>query len=160
MDFKELGGIALKETNGLANNFRCHEAARKIGNQLKSLKLNVDIRDGVAVYDSSSLLKDFLSSMDFFSGLSEEIKKELLGRDIKKKIRVFHSWCEVTDEQNDIIVVDWHSSLELSRGEWLERILIVEKKKNLPHNYFPLGVTIGKWIIFKIFPPYAIRLRL
>jgi len=161
MDLKELEEIALKEINGLPKNFRCHEAARKIGNQLRLLRVNVAIKDGVVVYNPSSLLKDFFSSnMDFFEGLPGEAKRELLERETKKKIRVFHSWCEVTDNQDDIIVVDWHAFLEVSRDESWERILIIERKKNLPHSYFPVGITIGKWIIFKVLPPYATRLRL
>jgi hypothetical protein len=160
MSLEEIKEVALKEINGLPKNFRCHEAARKIGNQLRLLRVNVAIKDGVVVYNPSPLLKDFFSSMDFFDGLPEEAKRELLERDTKKKIRVFHSWCEVTDNQNDIIVVDWHAFLKVSRDESWERILIVEKKNNLPHNYFPVGITIGKWIIFKMLPPYAIRLRL
>lgn len=160
MDLKELKEVALKETDGFPKNFRCHEAARKIGNQLRLLGVNVDIKDGVAAYNPSSLFKDFLSSVDFFEGLPEEAKRELLGRETKKKIRVFHSWCEVTDNQDDIIVVDWHAFLQVSRDESLERVLIVERKKNLPHSYNPTGVKIGNWIVLKRFPPYAIKLRI
>ena len=160
MDLKELKEVALKEADCFPKNFRCHEAARKIGNQLRLLGVDVDIKDGVVAYSSSSLLKDFLSSMDFFEGLSEEAKRELIERDRKKKIRVFHSWCEVADNQDDVIVVDWHAFLQVSRDESLERILIVERKKNLPHSYSPVGITIGKWIILKMLPLYAIRLRL
>jgi hypothetical protein len=160
MDLKWLRKVALEESNGLPNNFRCHEVARKIGNRLRLLGVNVDVKDGLVEYDTSSLVMDFLSSMDFFDNLSEEMKSELAGKNIKKKIQVFHSWCEVADGSGDIVVVDWHACLKLSRDESLEKILIVERKSSLPHNYSSVGIVVGKWIILKKFPPYATRLRI
>jgi len=160
MDFQKLKEIVLEETDDLPNNFRCHEVARRIGGHLHLLGLKVEVKDGIAVYDTSSLLRDFVLSMNILEGLPEEAKSELMGRNIKKKIRVFHSWCEVADEENDTIVIDWHALLKLSQEESLERILIIERKNNLPHSYFPVGRVVGKWIILKRFPPYATRLRM
>ena len=160
MSLKELRDVVIKETKNLPDNYRCHEAARKIGNKLRLLGINVDIKDGIVVYDTHSLLRNFLASMDFSHGLPKKVKREMIGKGVKRKLRVFHSWCEVTENKNNVIVVDWHARLKISRDQTLEGILIVEKKKNLPHSYNPIGITLGRRIVFKGFPLHATRLRL
>jgi len=156
---KELREIVLGEMKDLPPKYRCHEVARIIGNKLSSLGWNVAIRDGIVVYDTFFLRRNFLNSFWKYMNFSKEIKEEMLGKKMKKKLRVFHSWCEIIENQDNVIIIDWNAYLELSRDQALEHILIIEDKENLPHKYNPIGVTVGRWIILKMFPPLAIRLR-
>ena len=157
---KELREIVSQETVGLHPKYRCHEVARLFTAKLKSLDINSIVKDGVVTYDVNSLRKYFLSSTDLLDGLPDEVKAEIFGKETKKKLRVLHSWCEINMNGSEILVIDWHATLALSRDETLEGILIVENKKDLPHNYNSVGVEIGKWIFLKKFPPYFTKLRL
>lgn len=157
---KELREIVSRETVGLHPKYRCHEVARLFVVRLRSLDINATVKDGVVTYDINSLRKYFLSSMDLLDGLSDAVKAEIFEKEAKKKLRVFHSWCEINMNGSEIVVIDWHATLTLSRDETLEGILIIENKKKLPHNYNPVGIEIGEWIFLKRFPPYFTKLRL
>ena len=152
---EELRKIALEETKNLPSNYRCHEVARLIKSKLKLLGINVKVKDGVVGYDASFLVQEHIK--DFL----EEDEEEIVRERAKGKLWLFHSWCEVVDGQNDLIVIDWHNSLELSPELAIGGLLIVEYKKNLPHDYYRRGITIGKWIVSTAkFPLYFTKLRI
>lgn len=152
---EELRRVVLEETKNLNSNYRCHEVARVVKNKLELLGMNVKVKDGVVGYDVPFLAQEHIK--DFL----EEDEEEIVREEAKGKLWLFHSWCEVVDSQNDLIVIDWHNSLELSRELTLGEVLIVEYKKNLPHNYYRRGITIGKWIISTVkFPLYFTKLRI
>ena len=157
---KELREIVSQETAGLHLKYRCHEVARLFRAKLGSLNIDAIVKDGVVTYDINSLRKHFLSSMDLLDGLPDEMKAEIFGKETKKKLRVLHSWCEINMNGGEILIIDWHATLAISRDETLEGILIIENKKDLSHDYNPVGVEIGKWIFLKKFPPYFTKLRL
>ncbi len=155
---EELREIVLEETKNRHSNYRCHEVARLVRNKLKLLGMNVKVKDGVVGYDVFSLVEEHIK--DFFED-EEEIPEKIPREKTERKLWLFHSWCEVIDSQGDLIVIDWHNSLELSRELTLGEVLIVEYKKNLLHNYYRGGITIGKWIISTVkIPPYFTKLRI
>jgi hypothetical protein len=166
MERDALEKVISKETNNFSPNYRCHEGARIIAEKLKSLGMDVIVRDGGAIYDTSYFSKDiedFLPasvSEDLSEEEKEGLAQELKGEEVKSKISIFHSWCEVREDSGNIIVIDWHACLKLSPGCGIENSLIIDSKNNLPHTYVPMGIAIGKLIILKMFPPYAIKLRM
>lgn len=156
-----------EELKNFTPNYRCHEGARLIGQKMKSLNMDVSVKDGGVIYDTSYFMKDFFKDLlpDFPSDdLSDEeresLEKELEGEKPKNRIGVLHSWCEVKDDSGNVMVVDWHAHLNLSSTCGIQGVLIIENKDNLPHTYIPMGKTIGKWIIFPVFPPRVARLRI
>lgn len=156
MNKERLKTVVSEEIKRLPGNNRCHEAARRISDRLRLFGINVEVKDGIATYDVDSLFDCFLSSMDF----AEELKQEILKRGKRKKVKFFHSWCEIFGDRGDVIVIDWHALMSISRDESFEKVLIVESKNNLPHTYNPGGKIIGKWLILRRFPPYVTRLRI
>lgn len=156
MDKDILRKMVEKEISSFKN-YRCHEAARIIGRKLKSLGVDVRVKDGGVIYDTSVFLKEIEDFFHPFSpeeleDLSEDEKKELGREKIKSRLTVLHSWCEVTNGTSDVIVIDWHVNLNLSPTCGIQNSLIIENKKDLPHTYVPFGINIGKRIIFLTFP--------
>ncbi|MFA5355697.1 MAG: hypothetical protein WC302_03155 [Candidatus Paceibacterota bacterium] len=164
MAFKNIKEIALKATENVPSYFRCHEVARKIASELNRKGITAEVKDGIAVYENASLIRDFFDYLGLLDSLTEEQRQEILGDGKKKESRVFHSWCESPQEDGLVVVVDdddddWHAHLRLSKGESVDNLLIVEKKQILPHSYFPVAINRGKWIIFRTFPPIFTKLR-
>ena len=150
-----------KEIGGFTSNYRCHEGARVIGEKLRAAGIDVKVRDGGVIYDTSFFLKELEDFSHPFSpedleDLSEdekkELDKELKGEKIKSRLAVLHSWCEVKNGIGEVIVIDWHHNLNLSPTCGIQNNLIIKKKNDLPHTYVPFGINIGKWIIFLTFP--------
>lgn len=166
MDKNTLKKTARDEIKNFDPNYRCHEGARLIGRKLKSLDMDVIVKDGGVIYDTSYFMDDLFNDLlsDFSSDClsneeRRELEKELEEEKPRNKKGVLHSWCEVEDNAGNIIVVDWHASLILSSTCGVDNVLIVENKKNLPHTYIPMGKAIGRWIIFLTFPPRLARLK-
>ncbi len=134
--------------------------ARKVCDGLKLAGIQASVKDGIATYDTLVLLQDFWASMDFFKNLPEEAKEKVLEEKREKKTRILHSWCEIFDGEDDVIVVDWHFDLKLCGKESLQNVLIIESKNNLPHRYNAIGKYFRGWIIFRTFPPLFIRVKL
>jgi len=157
MIFEKIREISLKATENIPRYYRCHETARKIADNLNAKGISTEVKDGIAVYDNFSLLKDFLTY--FVGDFTEESIQEILKDSQRGESRVLHSWCEIPQEDG-LVVVDWHAHLKLSEDESVDRLLIVEKKDLLLHDYFSTAINRGKWIIFRRFPPLFTKLRL
>ena len=140
MERDALEKVIKKEINNFPLNYRCHEGARMFAKKLKSLGVNVDVKDGGVVYETAYFLKCFEEFLpaSMLEDLSEEEKRELAqelkGEEIKSKISVLHSWCEVKENLNNpIVVIDWHASLKLSSDCGIENNLIIDNKNNFIH---------------------------
>ena len=154
-----------EEVANFPSNYRCHEGARMIARKLRSLGIDVEVRDGGVIYDTSYFLKDledFLDSSLLESSSEEErklLEKELRPIEEVRKVSNLHSWCEFRDDSGAVIVIDWHAHLLLSPCLGVENNLIIDRKDDLPHKYIPFGIVIGKWIFFWVFPLHTIKLR-
>jgi len=133
---------------------RCHEVARALAKHLKSFGLNVEVKDGVAVYDIPFFLQKCSGYMDEHF---PRTKKALLE---KKTMNVLHSWCEIAWDGGRTIIVDFLPKFPLGHpGMSLCHNLIVGYKEGLPHKYCPTAIRLGRWIIFRTMPPRLIRVR-
>jgi len=170
-DALELEKVVRKEIENFPQNYRCHEGARMIARKLRSpAGMGVVVRDGGVVYDTSYFsknLEDFSPASLFkdFENFSDEEKRglteELNAGEKKGKLFVIHSWCEFEDHNSkSTIVIDWHAHLKLPQNNGVHDLLIIDNKNNLPHAYIPMGIAFRKWIIFRTFPPQAIKLRM
>jgi hypothetical protein len=128
-ELKKIIGIVLTENydSALKLQWRCHELARVIGNKLSSFNWKVRVNDGIVIYDLVVLYKDFAALFfkddDEKSEESKELEKGLLieiehltMKYENEKLRVIHSWCEVCNSQNEIIVIDYHGIIRLSEN--------------------------------------------
>jgi hypothetical protein len=147
--------------------YRCHESVTIIGKKLNSLGIPANVKDGLATYRTDFVLKQSLSTSEhFLDDIFENKEKDFwLGiiSGLQDKVTCYHSWLEIPEEQaNDLTVVDLHFSMNLSKSVIIQDILIIERKKDLQDNvsYLPVGVRLGKWIFFKMFPPMATKLRI
>jgi len=135
--------------------YRCHEIARVIKLKLGPFGIEAAVKDGTALYDRYSLLKDCWG--DFYEEANLGIEKEFL---ISKRLGYFHSWCEVNNDPKETIVIDYNSCLALNKNIFLEGVLIVDYKKNLLHEYRPAAISLGNWILFGTLPPRIEKLRI
>jgi hypothetical protein len=138
--------------------YRCHEAARAISQELTSLGIENAVKDGVVVYDIRSFFEKNLVLSCLLDKHRPEVKKALIEQ--KKKMNIIHSWCEVYWEgfQNRIIV-DFLPKFPLGGEDCIGCSWLVGYEKNIPHQYCPVAVRIGRLIIFTVMPPKFVLLR-
>ena len=147
--------------------YQCHEGARIIARELSRFNINVVVKDGGVIYDTS-YFKDFSprSIVDGFDNLPREVQagiiQELGAGEKKSKLPVLHSWCEYKNRRlrKENIVIDWQGNLSLPQNRGIDNLVIIGSKKDLPHKYISMGINIGKWIIFLTSPLRVIRLKM
>jgi len=152
-DFIELIHLAIADLPLNWGGIRCYEAARIIAPSLRQFG-KVEIKNGIACYDTQELLKEKLSSEIIYE-LSVD-RDELFK---KRKISFFHSWCEVSVDIGEKIIVDYHPFFKVN-DNIATTIKIVGKKLDLPYQYYSVAHQIGRVIVWlDRLPPYVVVLR-
>lgn len=152
-DFIELIHLVVADLPLSWGGIRCYEAARIIAPSLRQFG-KVEIKNGVVCYNTQDLLKENLASETIYELLGD--RDELLK---KEKISFFHSWCEVSVDIGEKIIVDYHPFFKVN-DNIATTLMIVGKKLDLPHQYYSVAHQIGRVIVWlDRLPPYVVVLR-
>ena len=140
--------LALSKVFELPNRkqFRCHEIARSLRNELIELGYEATVQTGIVQYDRRFLQETWLERFrqngaedQLVSIFEEEFR---LNPPKGKTPRISHSWIEVRDT-----IVDYQNNIPASHGVSYQGFLIVERRDKLDGRavYHPSG---GEFNIF------------
>lgn len=161
----DLAGLREVVAGAVSEPCRCHEMARKIAEKLNLLGLKAVVRDGVVTYNGAVLvnhcadilLRALQDTLD--DALTEEEREKIIEEfGTSGDIRVFHSWCEC-EVGGEEIIIDYHACLDIAPQATQFAFLLIHDKKTSPHRYNPIGLSLGKWIFFRTWPPYVVQLK-